>query len=63
MKKIKDVLNVVLQDDITPYGGTEFSGETVQDFIEYTELDENDNINDLNETLEECGIKALTNVE
>ena len=60
MIKIKDVLDVVLEDDETPYGGTEFLGETVRDFIGYTELIGMDSVQELNKALKECGIKPLT---
>lgn len=60
MIKIKDVLDVVLEDDETPYGGTEFLGETVKDFLNYTELTGMDSIDELNTALKECGIKPLT---
>lgn len=57
--KIRDVLYYVLEDDDTEFGGTSFSGERVIDFIEYTDLSIDDDIDDLNEALKDCGIKPI----
>ena len=51
MLEIKDVLDVVLQDDVTPYGGIGFANETVKDFAIELGLDLTDSIEDLNEAL------------
>lgn len=59
MKKIKEVLNVILEDDDSLEGGISFVGETVKDFINEVEIDENDDISVLNEHLKECGIKPI----
>ena len=58
-KLIKDVLNVVLQDDDTEYGGVSFSGETVGDFISDAGLTQEQPIEELNSVLKECGIKEI----
>lgn len=58
-KLIKDVLNVVLQDDDTEYGGAGFSGETVADFISDAGLTQEQPIEELNSVLKECGIKEI----
>ena len=60
MKKVKDVLNVVLEDDNSPYGGIAFESETVDDFMhDAIMLNENDYVSELNKLLVECGIKEL----
>lgn len=57
---IKPYLNIVLEDDDTPTGGTAFQGETVGDFIQSlgTELN-NCTLEQLNTALIECGIKPV----
>ncbi len=59
MKTIKDVLNTVLKDDETEMGGIEYPGETVSNFIQYTDLSLNDSIDLLNEELKDSGIKTI----
>ena len=59
MKTIKDVLNIVLKDDETEMGGIEYPGETVSNFIQYTDLNLNDSIDLLNEELKDSGIKTI----
>lgn len=60
MKKlIKDVLNEVLEDDNTEYGGTSFNGETVADFMEDVGLTQEQSVKELNKVLKECGIKEI----
>lgn len=58
-KLIKDVLNVVLQDDNAEYGGTSFNGETVADFIGEIGLTQEQSVKELNKALKECGIKEI----
>lgn len=55
--ELQDVLDYVLEDDDSPYGGVAFLGETVSDFIG----DDSDitTIKELNEALVECGIKPI----
>lgn len=55
-----EIRSIVLKDDKTPYGGTAFAGETVGDFLD--ELDENEEVyslEELNEHLVKCGIKPI----
>lgn len=59
MKTVKDVLNTVLKDDATEFGGVEYPGETVSNFIQYTDLNLNDGIDLLNEELKDSGIKPI----
>lgn len=58
---VEPYLNVVLEDDDTPTGGTAFQGETVGDFIQSfgTEL-HNCTLEQLNTALIECGIKPVS---
>lgn len=60
MKTIKDVLSVELVDDNTPYGGKAHLTETVEDFIQETNLSTTDSIQKLNRELKLCGIKPIT---
>ena len=53
---IDNVKNFLLKDDDTDFGGTSFSGETVEDFIEDKEYN---SIWDLNKDLVDCGIKPI----
>lgn len=57
--KIKDILNIELEDDKQDFGGVAFAGETVKDFIEDIELDENMELNDFNKILYNCGVKEI----
>lgn len=59
MKKIKDILDVILLDDESSEGGISFAGETVKDFIEEVEIDENETVSVLNDALKDCGIKPI----
>lgn len=58
--QIKPYLDIVLEDDNTPFGGTAFEGETVEDFIRSfgTEL-HNCTPDELDAALIECGIKPV----
>ena len=52
--------NYLLEDDETPYGGTEFEGETLGEFCEEIGLDlETTSLKEVNESLVECGIKPI----
>ena len=57
---IEPYLDIVLEDDDTPFGGTAFVGETVRDFIQSmgTEL-HNCTLDELDAALIECGIKPV----
>ena len=59
MKKIKDVLNVVLTDDSSDFGGICEPGETVKDFLIYSDLRPNDSLEELNKELQTCGINRV----
>lgn len=61
MKKIKDVLSVVLTDDNNiNWVGVDGPVETVADFMEYCDnLNVNDSIEDLNKELVSVGIMPL----
>lgn len=60
MLRIKDVLNVELQDDAyVTGGGIAFVGETVEDFADDCMLDYNESVETLNKSLKECGVKQL----
>ena len=59
MELIIEYLVYELEDDNTEYGGIDFIGETVRDFLEYAELSIFDTVEDLNIILKECGIKPI----
>lgn len=52
------ILDIELQDDETSTGGISFDGETVRDFV-LTVNHDFENLEDLNKTLRECGIKEI----
>lgn len=57
------VCPIVLEDDVTSEaGGVAFMGETVLDFllsIDECDVEDMNTIEDLNEALQECGIKPI----
>ena len=55
----KDYLQVVLEDDSTPYGGISFVGETLGDFLTEVDFPINTDIVKVNDALVECGIKPV----
>lgn len=57
--KVKDVLDVELQDDDTETGGVSFTGEKVKDIVDEFELDIEAPIDELNDVLREIGIKPI----
>lgn len=59
MLTVKDVLNVVLQDNASGMGGVSFDGETVGDMYEEADLLLNDSLEKLNTLLTELGIKRI----
>ena len=61
MKTIKDVLDVVLQDNASGMGGVSFNGETVRDMYEDAELSLSDSVDMLNDLLKDLGIKPIQN--
>lgn len=57
---IDDILDVVLEDDSTDFGGTAFNGETVKDFVESLGLDPCEvGLEELNRDLVASGIKPI----
>lgn len=53
------IMNTVLEDDDSPYGGVDYVGETVREFVEG--IGENMmTLKELNTALVECGIKEIT---
>ncbi|ADJ53059.1 gp17 [Brochothrix phage A9] len=59
MTTVKDVLNVVLQDNASGMGGVSFDGETVGDMYEEAELSLSDSVDMLNDLLKDLGIKPI----
>ena len=55
----KDYLQVVLEDDSTPYGGISFVGETLENFLAEVDLPIDTDMIEVNEALVECGIKPV----
>lgn len=60
-KTLAGVMDVVLEDDDTPYGGVAYPGETVRDFLFTIDRDNDEikTIQELNEALQKCGIKPV----
>lgn len=56
LSTIRDVLSIQLKDDYSENGGISHIGETVGDFIAYTNLKLDDSIAALNRELKLCGI-------
>ena len=59
---LKDIKDVILEDDNNSYGGVEFQGETLSHFLSCILCDRklgDMTLDELNESLEECGIKKL----
>ena len=54
-----EILDTVLEDDDTPFGGISHPGETVFDFLLEIGEDDIDTLDKLNEALIECGIKPV----
>lgn len=60
MKDLTYILDIELEDDDTEYGGIAFLGETVRDFLDaFDDEDRPHDIDELNKTLVECGIKPI----
>jgi hypothetical protein len=58
--RIREIWDMVLQDDGTPYGGVSFAGETVGDFAESVGLDGTASIAALDYWLIKSGIKPIS---
>ena len=62
---LEEIKKHKLEDDDTPYGGTSFAGETVRDFLDSAGeisgvlTDGFVNLDKLNASLKQCGIKPL----
>lgn len=52
-------LDMVLEDDDTPYGGVAFEGETLRDFMQEERLPYNIKLDILNDLLQINGIKRI----
>lgn len=59
MRQVKDLLNYLLEDDETATGGVAFAGETLKDFLEEADLNEDATLEEVNKALVECGIKPI----
>ena len=61
-KQRKELLNYVLEDDSTPYGGVSHQGETLKEFLDEVGLIHDLCIEDINLALKSCGIKQINNI-
>ena len=59
IKRAKDFLDYELQDDGTNFGGINYVGETLKDFITEVGLSENTAMRYVNAALKQCGIKSI----
>lgn len=55
----RHLLDIVLTDDNTLLGGTSHSGETLQEFLEDTNINVNTPLDKVNIALKECGIAPI----
>jgi len=53
------LLNTILEDDDTPYGGTACDRETLKYFLDDIGMPYDTPIEDINKALKECGIKEI----
>ena len=60
--EIKPYLNVELEDDSSPYGGTAFAGETLSDFLYEINDESITTMKQVNKALKECGIKPIKKI-
>lgn len=58
-KSVSKYLNVVLEDDSTPFGGVSFLGQTLGDFLEEVGAEKETNMYKVNEMLKTCGISPI----
>lgn len=54
-----EFLTYVLEDDTTEFGGTSFDGETLNDFLSSVGMSPDAPMDEINESLIECGIKPI----
>lgn len=60
MTPVNDYMDYILEDDDTPFGGIDYPGETVEDFLLSLGSDGHiSTVEQLNEMLVECGIKPI----
>ena len=59
LKSAETYLDVELEDDDTPYGGTSFMGETLWDFLIEIGAPLNSPMDKVNNMLKECGIMPI----
>ena len=58
-KSVSKYLNVVLEDDNTPFGGVSFHGQTLGEFLEEVGAERETNMDKVNEILKTCGISPI----
>ena len=68
MLSIKNILGnriyeITLQDDNKAFGGTSFEGETLDNFMAETNIDVDDSVGKLQETLKKCGIREIYEID
>ena len=54
-----EFLTYVLEDDETEFGGISFDGQTLNDFLAEVGMSPDAPMNEINESLIECGIKPI----
>lgn len=54
-----EFLTYVLEDDTTEFGGISYSGQTLNDFLSEVGMSPDVPMNEINESLIECGIKPI----
>jgi hypothetical protein len=59
MDTAEKYLNVELEDDVTPYGGKAFIGETLKDFLLELGAPLDSPMNKVNNMLKECGLMPI----
>lgn len=59
IKRAKDFLDYELQDDGTNFGGINYVGETLKDFIAEVGLNEDTAMRYVNAALKQCGIASI----
>ena len=54
------ILEIVLEDDYSPYGGVSFYNETLEDFLyDVSDISDYPRIEEINSLLKSCGIKPI----
>lgn len=57
--EVKHLLDIVLSDDDTEFGGLSHAGETLGEFLDEVGISINTPIEEVNNALKECGIKPI----